>query len=88
VSVILCVSFTPHPFPQVSRNPWADDHLASETAVIATELREINARGVLTINSQPNVNAAASTDPIFGWGNAGGYVFQKVSVKKHTTSLK
>ena len=63
----------------MTRIPWNDEVLAPETAVIAEELAEINRQGVLTINSQPRVMAASSTDPVFGWGNPGGYIFQKVS---------
>lgn len=42
------------------------------------QLARINSKGVLTINSQPNVNGAPSDDPVFGWGGPGGYVYQKV----------
>ena len=42
------------------------------------QLASINSRGVLTINSQPNVNGAPSDDAVFGWGGPGGYVYQKV----------
>ena len=62
----------------MTRIPWNDETLAPETTVIAQELAEINSQGVLTINSQPRVMAAPSTDPVFGWGNPGGYIFQKV----------
>ena len=41
------------------------------------ELVEVNRRGLLTINSQPAVDGAPSTDPIHGWGPAGGWVYQK-----------
>jgi methylenetetrahydrofolate reductase (NADPH) len=58
--------------------------LSSETSVIIDELIEINKLGVLTVNSQPRVNGAPSSDPIFGWGNPGGYVYQKVSFEKNT----
>ena len=33
--------------------------------------------GILTINSQPRVNGAASDDAHFGWGAPGGRVYQK-----------
>jgi len=33
--------------------------------------------GLLTINSQPRVNGALSTDPSVGWGPAHGFVYQK-----------
>lgn len=65
---------------QVTRIPWNDETLAPETAVIADELAAINSQGVLTINSQPRVMAARSTDPVYGWGNPGGYIFQKVGI--------
>ena len=42
------------------------------------ELLRVNRRGILTINSQPNINGKPSSDPIVGWGPSGGYVFQKV----------
>lgn len=58
--------------------PWNDEPLAPETNLLKEELEKVNRRGVLTINSQPNINGKPSTDPIVGWGPAGGYVFQKV----------
>ena len=65
---------------QVTQMAWCDMPLAAETEVIAKELLSINGRGVLTINSQPRINGAPSTDPVFGWGSPGGYVYQKVGV--------
>lgn len=58
--------------------PWNDEPLAPETNLLKDELEKVNRRGVLTINSQPNINGKPSADPIVGWGPAGGYVFQKV----------
>jgi len=46
--------------------------------MVLSDLIDANRHGFLTINSQPRVNAAPSTDPVVGWGNPGGYVFQKV----------
>lgn len=59
--------------------PWNDDPLSDETGSLVQNLVEINQNGVLTINSQPNINCLPSTDPVHGWGNPRGYVFQKVS---------
>lgn len=42
------------------------------------ELLRVNRQGILTINSQPNINGKPSSDPVVGWGPSGGYVFQKV----------
>ncbi|XP_077787141.1 methylenetetrahydrofolate reductase (NADPH)-like isoform X2 [Podarcis muralis] len=57
--------------------PWNDEPLAPETNLMKEELAKVNRRGILTINSQPNINGKPSTDPIVGWGPDGGYVFQK-----------
>jgi methylenetetrahydrofolate reductase (NADPH) len=37
--------------------------------------------GMLTINSQARVNGALSTDLVYGWGPAGGVVYQKAYVE-------
>ena len=58
--------------------PWNDDEIAGETSLICKQLAHVNHNGVLTINSQPSVNGISSTDPVHGWGSAGGYVYQKV----------
>jgi len=62
---------------EVDRLPWNDTGLAPETSVITERLVKLNAGGILTINSQPSVNGAPSTDLTFGWGGADGYVYQK-----------
>ena len=51
-----------------------------ETVHIKERLMKLNNAGFLTINSQPRVNGADSTDPAVGWGRPGGYVYQKVCV--------
>ena len=63
---------------QVTSLPWNEEELAGETGFISENLARLNRNGVLTINSQPAVNGKPSTDPVFGWGSAGGYVYQKV----------
>ena len=65
---------------QVTTLPWNDDELAMETSLLSEQLASINRQGVLTINSQPSVNGKSSTDPVVGWGEKGGYVYQKVCV--------
>lgn len=64
---------------KVNKIPWNEDNLAAETKLISPELSELNRRGVLTINSQPRANGESSTHPQLGWGNPGGYVYQKVN---------
>ncbi|CAM4672359.1 unnamed protein product [Caretta caretta] len=66
--------------------PWNDDPLAAETNLLKEQLDKVNRRGILTINSQPNINGRPSTDPIVGWGPSGGYVFQKAYLEFFTSS--
>ncbi|XP_056651747.1 methylenetetrahydrofolate reductase (NADPH) isoform X4 [Monodelphis domestica] len=66
--------------------PWNDEPLAAETSLMKEELLKVNQRGILTINSQPNINGKPSTDPIVGWGPSGGYVFQKAYLEFFTSS--
>lgn len=69
----------------VQRTPWCDSELNPETGLIAPNLSNINKNGVLTINSQPSANCVESTDPILGWGQPGGYVFQKAYLEFFTS---
>ncbi|KAI8376932.1 methylenetetrahydrofolate reductase-domain-containing protein [Blakeslea trispora] len=62
---------------QIAGIPWSAQQLDPETDVIRQRLAAINLLGYLTINSQPAVNGAKSSDPIYGWGPKNGYVFQK-----------
>ncbi|XP_013792561.2 methylenetetrahydrofolate reductase-like [Limulus polyphemus] len=68
----------------VTRIPWNDDELCPETALIADKLATFNKNGVLTINSQPNINGVPSSDPTVGWGFPGGYVYQKAYLEFFT----
>lgn len=73
--------------------PWCDEELAPETEPIRDQLASLNKHGVLTINSQPSVNCRPSNDPIYGWGEGNGYVFQKAYLefftsKKNVDALK
>ncbi len=57
--------------------PWVDGEIQAETGRISEELAALNRGGYLTINSQPPVDGASSTDPEVGWGGQGGTVYQK-----------
>ncbi|CAI9719871.1 methylenetetrahydrofolate reductase-like [Octopus vulgaris] len=70
---------------KVTHIPWSDDALSPETSLIADQLAYLNKNGVLTINSQPAINGFSSTHPIFGWGNPGGYVYQKAYLEFFTS---
>ncbi|XP_004482586.1 methylenetetrahydrofolate reductase (NADPH) isoform X2 [Dasypus novemcinctus] len=65
--------------------PWNDEPLAAETSLMKEELLRVNRQGILTINSQPNVNGRPSSDPVVGWGPSGGYVFQKAYLEFFTS---
>ncbi|CAN8061916.1 unnamed protein product [Agarophyton chilense] len=67
---------------ELKRLPWSEtEELATETSVISAPLLWLNRNGLLTINSQPRVNAAPSADVTVGWGSNGGYVYQKAYVE-------
>ena len=57
--------------------PWSEAPISAEADSIKDSLVELNKRGLLTINSQPAVDGAHSSDPVFGWGPRNGYVYQK-----------
>ena len=57
--------------------PWSDEKPAPEMLVISQNLTKMNSLGFLTINSQPAVNGAPSTDKVHGWGPSNGFVYQK-----------
>lgn len=63
---------------KIERLPWNDSTLSPESNVIHDQLIRMNLHGFWTINSQPRVNACASSDKVHGWGGPGGYVYQKV----------
>jgi len=62
---------------KVKALPFNDDEIQIETRELLQDLLAVNTNGFLTINSQPNVNGAKSTDEKYGWGGPGGYVYQK-----------
>ncbi len=60
--------------------PWSEmDSLQHETGAIQERLVALNHGGLLTINSQPAVNGAQSTDPHVGWGGPNGCAAVPVS---------
>ena len=57
--------------------PWCETPLQPETSTVCKSIAELNRKGYLSINSQPAVNGEKSDHPLFGWGGAGGRVYQK-----------
>ena len=68
--------------------PWCEMPIQIETGRIVDQIVHLNERGYLTINSQPQVNAAPSDAPDVGWGGTGGVVFQKAYVEFFTSREK
>ena len=66
---------------KIKKFPFAEGTLSDETDVINQQLLKLNENKLFTINSQPRVNAAKSTDAKFGWGPENGYVYQKAYVE-------
>ncbi|KJH45665.1 putative methylenetetrahydrofolate reductase [Dictyocaulus viviparus] len=64
---------------KVTSLPWNEKEIGmqEETKLINDQLLWCNENGILTVNSQPPVNGAPSTDPLVGWGKPGGYCYQK-----------
>ena len=62
---------------KVETLPWSEAPINSEADSLKDDLIELNSRGLLTINSQPAVDGAKSSDPTYGWGPKNGYVYQK-----------
>lgn len=57
--------------------PWSDGPIGADTAIITSDLVDLNQRGLFTMNSQPALSTVASSDKIYGWGPKNGYVYQK-----------
>uniref|UniRef100_A0A0N5AQB0 methylenetetrahydrofolate reductase (NADPH) n=1 Tax=Syphacia muris TaxID=451379 RepID=A0A0N5AQB0_9BILA len=72
---------------KVTRLPWNEQEIGTdpETSIIKDHLIWCNQNGILTINSQPAVNGAPSTDPLVGWGNPGGYCYQRAYLEFFTS---
>jgi len=69
--------FTRYLIGEISRLPWSEGALDHETSRIVAKLVWLNEQGLLTINSQPAINAIRSECPMLGWGGPGGRVYQK-----------
>ncbi|KAG8847860.1 hypothetical protein FRB96_001375 [Tulasnella sp. 330] len=67
--------------PRTPTTPFSPDPLLDESKLVLPHLLEMTKRGWFTVGSQPAVDGAPSTDRTFGWGPAGGYVFQKAFVE-------
>ena len=58
---------------KLSMLPWSEmEGFHRETGSIQDQLLQLNKQGYLTINSQPQINGASSSDAKVGWGGADG----------------
>ncbi|KAJ1569752.1 hypothetical protein HK405_011221, partial [Cladochytrium tenue] len=73
----VCRTFAAFCKNELAALPWCDQPMTSESIIIGDQLASINRKGFLTINSQPAVDGAPSSDPVFGWGPRNGFVYQK-----------
>lgn len=62
---------------KLSSLPWSEAPISKEADTIHDDLADLNQRGFFTINSQPAVDGAKSSHPVYGWGPRNGYVYQK-----------
>ena len=73
--------FLRHLHSEIPDTPFSDGPLSEESQVILPQLEKLTKRGWWTVGSQPAVDGAKSTDPVFGWGPHRGYVYQKAFVE-------
>ncbi len=83
--------FLAHLHSKLASTPFSPSPLSPESLLILPHLEKLTAKGWWTVFSQPAVDGVPSRDEIFGWGPAGGYVFQKGFVEffaeKHDVEL-
>merc|ERR1719463_296723 len=65
------------PNTKVKQLPWCQEEPGEETVSIRSRLVQLCEAGLVTINSQPRVNGALSSDSLFGWGPSNGVCYQK-----------
>mmetsp|Transcript_10826 Transcript_10826/g.13616 ORF Transcript_10826/g.13616 Transcript_10826/m.13616 type:complete len:250 (-) Transcript_10826:416-1165(-) len=73
----ICDVFTKFVTKAIKKFPFSEGAITAEADTIRDVLVSLNKNKLLTINSQPRVNGLPSNDPIFGWGPAKGYIYQK-----------
>ena len=73
--------FLRHLHSEIPDTPFSDAPLSEESQVILPQLEKLTKRGWWTVGSQPAADGVKSTDPVFGWGPPGGYVYQKAFVE-------
>lgn len=73
---------------KINSLPWCQLPMAAESSKISDSLLTLNRKGYLTINSQPRLDGICSEDPVHGWGNPGGRIYQKAYLEFFTSKRK
>ena len=73
--------FLRHLHSEIPDTPFSDAPLSEESQIILPQLERLTRRGWWTVGSQPAADGVKSTDPVFGWGPPGGYLYQKAFVE-------
>ena len=72
---------------EIPKLPWCEGPVQLETSSLKDFLARTIKNQFFTINSQPRVNGAVSTDESFGWGGPNGYVYQKAYLEFFTNAF-
>lgn len=73
---------------KISSLPWCELPMDQESEELVDELTVLNEKMLFTINSQPALNGVDSENPIHGWGDAGGKIYQKAYLEFFTSEEK
>jgi len=78
----VCQVFVNYINGKITKLPWCEEsEFSNEIELIKDLLYKLNSHGMLSINSQPAVNARPSNDPYVGWGPEDGYVYQRMYIE-------
>lgn len=77
----ICQVFIQYITGKIASLPWCDSPLQAESSILTDRLLTLNTNGFMTINSQPAIDGALSSDKTFGWGPKNGFVYQKAYIE-------
>ena len=60
----------------VTRSPWCDADLCPVLRSVSAQLSSLCSRGLIIVNCQLSVDGVSSSDPLLGWGQHGGLIYQ------------
>lgn len=77
----VCSIFKDYISGAIASLPWCDSPLQAESRTLTDRLLTLNTNAFLTINSQPAIDGALSSDKTYGWGPKNGFVYQKAYIE-------